>query len=91
MLAILGTKFSLDLLDVQGREASTRATLNSGLVSDDLCAQRLGEASDWLSKITLEELHDGGWEVKRIGPCKDVLLRELVGGHPLGEVTDNLR
>ena len=91
MLAKLGAEFSLDLLEVQRRKVGTRPAVDSGLVPDDLGAEGLWEAADWLAEVALEELDDGRGEVEGIGPLEDFLLRELVGGHPLGKVANNLR
>ena len=54
-------------------------------------SQRLWEAAGRLTELTLEELDDGGGEVECIGTLEYILLRDLVGGHPLREVADNLR
>ena len=91
MLAILGAKLSLDLLEVQRRKVGTWPAVDSGLVPDDLGAEGLWEAADWLAEVALEELDDGRREVEGIGPLEDFLLRELVGRHPLGKVANNLR
>ena len=91
MLAILGAKLSLDLLEVQRRKIGTWPAVDSGLVPDDLGAEGLWEAADGLAEVALEELDDGGGEVECIGTLEDILLCDLVGCHPLREVTDHLR
>jgi len=41
--------------------------------------------------VTLEELDDGLGEIELVGSVENVLLRELVRDHELGEVSYNLR
>lgn len=58
---------------------------------DDLAPQRLRESTVRLSEVTLEELDDGLGEIELVGSVDDVLLRELVRDHELGEVSYDLR
>lgn len=89
VLAKLASELALDFLEIEGLQARPGSAINPGLVSDDLGAQRLWETADRLTKISLEELHDGGREVKSFSALKDILLGEPVGHHPLCEVADN--
>ena len=58
---------------------------------NDLAPQRLRESTVRLSEVTLEELDDGLGEIELVGSVDDVLLRELVRDHELGEVSYDLR
>ena len=78
MLAKLGTEVCLDLLEVQRLKARTWPAVNPRLVPDYFASQRLRESSNWLTKVSLEELDDRGREVKLFGACKNVLLGQLV-------------
>lgn len=91
MLAELGAELSLDLLEVKGFKACAGTTVDSRLVPNDVAAERLGESSHRLAKVALEELNNRGGEVEFLSPSNDVLLGQLVGCHPLCEVTNNLR
>lgn len=90
MLAELAAKISFDFLEVQWLQAGARSAVDALLIPDDLSAQGLGEAANRLPEVTLEELHHRRREVKPVRPLQDVLLRELIGCHPLGEVADHL-
>jgi hypothetical protein len=90
VLAKLGTQLSLELLEVDRLNISTRTAINALLVTDNHRAQGLGEATDGLAKVTLEELDDGRGEVELVCALEHVLLAEGVGRHPLREVTNDL-
>ncbi len=90
MLSILCTELSLNLLEVQRLETGTGPAVDSGLVPDDLASQRFREAANGLTEVALEEFDDGRREVKLLSTVENILLGELVGSHPLCEVTDNL-
>lgn len=90
MLSKLAAQLRLDLLEVEGLHGCARPAVDLGLVADDTRPQGLGEAAHWLAEIALEELHYGGREVKLLGTVDDILRREAVGSHPLGEVADHL-
>ena len=91
VLAVLAAELGLDLLEIHRLETSTRSALNPGLVPDDLRPEWLREASDGLTKVPLEELDDRRGEVELVRALEHLFLRELVGYHPLREVTDDLR
>ena len=90
MLAKLATEFCLDLLEVNGLEARARATLDPRLVANNLAAKRLRETANRLTKVALEELHNGGREVQLVGAVQHILLGEAVLNHPLRKVSDDL-
>lgn len=56
MLAELAAELRLDLLELDGSKARSRTALDPGLVADDLAAKGLGEASNGLAEVALEEL-----------------------------------
>ena len=91
MLSELATKLCLDLLELNGRESSSRPAVNFRLVTDDFATKRFREPANRLSKVSLEELDNRGREIKLVCAVNDVLLRETVLDHPLREVTDDLR
>lgn len=90
MFAKLASEFCFDLLEVEGLKAGTRAAVDPGLVPDNVGAQWLGEASNGLTEVSLEELDDRRWEVQLISTLQDILLGETVRRHPLGEITNDL-
>ena len=76
-----------DLGEVVGLHALTRSAIDSRLATDDLGAERLWEAADRLTEITLEEVDDRVGEVELVRLVDDVLAGELVRDEELGEVT----
>ena len=58
MLAEFATELSLNLLEVNRCKAGTRPAVDSRLVADDLATKGFWEATNGLSKVTLEELHN---------------------------------
>jgi hypothetical protein len=78
-----------DFLEVERLHGSTRSSINTRLVADDLSAERLRETTNRLSKVALEELHNGRGEVHFLSAVQDILRIEVVGGHPLGKVSNN--
>ena len=91
MLAELAPELSLERLEVDRLHVRARTAIDAGLVTDDLAPEGLREATDGLAEVALEELDDGSGEVETFGVGEHVLLRERVGSHPLGKVTNNLR
>lgn len=89
MLAELGAQIALDLTQVDRSHRGTGAAIDSWFVANNVRAERFRETTNWLAKVSLEELDDRCWEVKLFGLGEDVLLGVLVGSHPLGKVTDN--
>ena len=90
MLAELSPQFRLDLLEVEGLHGGTRTPVDPRLVADDHASQRLRETPNGLAEVALEKLDDGRREVEFPSALQDVLLREVVGSQPLGEVSDDL-
>ena len=74
MLAELGAQVGLDLLEVERLERNTWATVDTRQITDDVRAEWLGEAADWLAKVTLEELDDRRGEIECWGFLEYVLL-----------------
>jgi hypothetical protein len=91
MFAELRSQLLLRFLQVEGFHGCTRSSIDSRFVANNLASQWLWEASHRLTKVTLEEVDDGGWEIELVGPLEHILLGEVVGGQPLGEVSDYLR
>ena len=89
MLAKLGAQLRLDLLEIKWLHGSTRPPINAWFVTNNFGAQGFREPSDWLSEVTLEELNDGGWEIELLGAVYDILLRQFVRNHELGEIADH--
>lgn len=87
----LRAQLGLDLLEVERLHGLSGSSVNAWLVTDDLSAQRLGEAADRLTEEALEELDDGGGEVELVCPVHNVFLGEFVRDHELCEVADDLR
>lgn len=83
-------QFRLDLLEVKRLHSSTWTSINSRLISNDFCAQWLWETPNRLSKVTLEELNNGRWEVELFSACQNIFFRERVGCHPLRKVPNDL-
>lgn len=90
MLAELATEFSLDLLELDGRQVDTRPAIDLRLVADDLATKRLREATNWLTEIALEELDDRRREVQLVRAFQNILLRNTILHHPLRKVANNL-
>lgn len=90
MFSELAPEFCFDLLEVEWLKTCSGTTVDPGLVPNDLGSQRLWEAADGLTKITLEELDNRRREVQLVSAFQNILLRELIGGQPLGKVTNNL-
>ena len=90
MLSKATAQFLFDLLEVKGFHRGTRSSINARLITDDFGAERLREATNRLSKIALEELDNRRGEVKFLSAVLNILRREIVRGHPLGKVTNNL-
>jgi hypothetical protein len=43
-----------------------------------------------LTQVTLEELDDRFREVELVGSLRDIVLRQIVAGHELSQITDDL-
>ena len=91
VLAKLAAQLRLRLLEVNRWQVGAWPAIDPGLVPDDLRPEWLREASDGLTKVPLEELDDRRGEVELVRALEHLFLRELVGYHPLREVTDDLR
>jgi hypothetical protein len=89
MFPELAPQLRFYFFEIKGLHSRAWAAVYSGLIPDNVRAQRLWETSHRLSKIPLEEFDDRCREVQLLGTFNDVFFRELVGCHPLCEVTDN--
>jgi hypothetical protein len=90
MFAKFTPQFGFDLLEVQRYHISSRTSVNPRLVADDIAPQRFWEATDRLTKISLEELDDRRGEIKPISTVEDISLGQRILCHPLSEVSNNL-
>ena len=90
VLSKLFPQFALQLFKVEGLHVETRTGVDPGSITDDLGPKGLGESAGRLSQVTLEELDDGFGEVELVGPLRDVVFAEVVAGHELSQVTDDL-
>ena len=90
VLAKFAPQLGLDLLEVQRCQASSRTSINPGLVSDDLGPEGLRETADGLPQIALEEFNYRRREVKLVRALEDISFGKRVLCHPLGKVSDNL-
>ena len=75
MLAKLGAQLRLCLLEVNRCQVRAWPAIDLGLVPDDLGPEWLGEASDGLTKVALEELDDRRGEVELVRALEHLLLR----------------
>ena len=90
VLAILLTKFRLDLLKIERGHSCAWPAINAWLVANDPRAKRFREASVRLSKVSLEEFYYGRGEVKMLCFLQDILIGQLIGHHKLCKVSDDL-
>lgn len=90
MFAKFAPQFGLDLLEVQRYHINSRTSVNPRLVADDITPERFWEATNRLTKISLEELDDRRREIKPISTVEDIGLGQRILCHPLSEVSDNL-
>ncbi len=90
VLAKFAPQLGLDLLEVQRCQASSRTTIDPGLVSNDPAPQGLRETTDGLSQIALEEFNYRRREVKLVRALEDLNFGKRVLCHPLSKVSDDL-
>lgn len=83
-------QFRLDLFELQWLHVDTWSTVDTFLASDNVASERFGESTIRLPEVSLEEFHDGRWEIEFGSLVDYVLLREIVGNHELSEITDDL-
>jgi len=74
MLSELASKLCFGFLEIERLERNTRTSINLGIVSYDMGAERFREPAHRLAKITLEEFHYGRREVQVFRAIDDVLL-----------------
>ena len=90
VLSVFASELRLDLLEVQWSKARTGPAVDSGLVPNDLATEGFREATNRLSEVTLEELNDRRGEVQLICTGDNVVFGDVVLGHPLSKVTNDL-
>ena len=76
MLSKLTSQFCFYLLKIQWWHGGARTSVDSGLISDDMCSQWFWETSHGLSQVPLEEFNDRRWEVQLVCATKNILFRE---------------
>jgi hypothetical protein len=76
MFSKLTSQLRLYLLKIQWYHGGARTSVDSGLISDDICSQWFWEASHRLPQIPLEEFNDRRWEVQLVCTTKNILFRE---------------
>ena len=90
VLSELLPQLGLQFLEVKRLHVETGSGVNPRSVTDDLGPKRLGESAWRLSQVTLEELDDRFGEVELVSPFGHLFHSELVTGHELSQVTDDL-
>ena len=91
MRPVLLLQILLDLLEIERFHSETGSGVDPSFIPNDVGAQGLREATVRLTELTLEELNNGGREVKLGCLIDDILLGEVVRHHELGEITDHFR
>lgn len=74
MLPKLGAEVPFDFAEVDRSHSCTRSSVDPGLVANDVSAERLGESTNGLTQVALEEFNNGGREIEGFSLIDDVLL-----------------
>jgi hypothetical protein len=76
MFTKFASQVGLNFLEVQRCQTNSWTSINPWLVPNDLTPQWLGEATNRLSKIALEEVDNRRREVQLIRTLEDIGLRQ---------------